>query len=296
MLGPMKRIVLLWALAFGFLPPARCQVNGVTAAMSLAQDELLPDEDMQLKVRIENRSGQDLVLGQDNHWIVFTVTGENNKLIEQLADSAVSNKFTLSSGQMCACTFNLTPYFNFRAPGHYTVTAAFKVPQWNQEIACKPTSFAIVNGIRLGKIPDMQVGVPLPPGASNSVPEGRRYFLEKADLGSGSKLYFQLTDATGGRTLKVFPIGRMLDFSDPEVQLDKFNNLHVLHQTYARTFNYCVINPLGQILDRQTYEYTTTRPKLSFSKGEVSVAGGARQLSTNDIPPSMPPPAVGANH
>jgi len=292
----MKRIAVLWALAFGFLPLARCQVRGVTAEMSLAQDELLPDEDMQLKVRIENRSGQDLVLGQENDWIAFTVTGENNKLVGQLGDSAVSNQFTVSSGQVSTCTFNLTPYFSFRAPGHYKVAATFKVPQWNMEIPCKGANFAIVNGIRLAKMPDFPVGVPVPQGATNTVPEGRRYFLEKADLGSGSKLYFQLTDESGSRTLKVFPIGRMLDFSDPEAQLDRFNNLHVLHQTYAKTFNYCVINPLGQILDRRTYEYTDTRPKLSFFEGSVFVAGGARRESTNDIPPSSRPAAAGTNH
>jgi hypothetical protein len=291
----MKRIAVLWALAFGFLPLARCQVNGVTAELSLAQNELLPDEDMQLKLRVENRSGQELHLGQDDHWISFSVTGENNTVVAQTGESAVSNSFTLSSGQVSTCTFNLTPYFNFRAPGHYSVSATFKVPQWNQAVTCKPTTFTIVNGTRLANIPDVQVGVPLPPDVTNTAPEVRRYFLEKVDLESGSRLYFQLTDGSGARTLRVFPIGRWLSFSAPEVQIDRYSNLHVLHQTYAQTFNYCVINPLGQILDRQTYEYTATRPELTLSNGTVLVVGGSRRPATNDIPPSLPA-AAGTNH
>jgi hypothetical protein len=130
------------------------------------------------------------------------------------------------------------------------------------------------------------VGLPPAPGATNQAPEVRRYFLQKVSLESGLKLYFQLTDATGARTLRAFPIGPMTSFSDPEVQIDKFSNLHVLHQTGAQSFNYSVINALGQLLDRQTYEYTGTRPTLrSDNAGGVMVSGGVRRISSTDIPP-----------
>ena len=117
-------------------------------------------------------------------------------------------------------------------------------------------------------------------------------FLQKVSLASGMKLYFQLTDETGSRTLRAFPIGQMTSFSEPEAQIDRFSNLHVLHQTGARSFNYCVINPLGQILDRQTWVYTDSRPVLrSDAEGGIVVGGGARKFSASDLPPGIQGPA-----
>jgi hypothetical protein len=293
----MKRIAVLWALAFGFLPLARAQDNGVTAVLSLTQKQLLPDEDMDLKVHIENRSGQDIDLGKDADWITFTVTGDNNTLVQQLGETSLAHEFTLRSAEGGTCSFNLTPYFNFRAPGHYTIAATIKIPQWNQKVPCKPVTFSVVNGMRLAKVPDLQVGVPPLPGAPNAAPVVRRYFLQKVDLGdAGLKLYFQLTDSTGAKTLKVFPLGRMNSLSDPQVQIDRQSNLHVLNQTGARAFSYYVVNPEGELLYRQTYEYTSTKPKLATGDwGEVKVEGGLRRVSENDFPAVLEHPGATSN-
>jgi hypothetical protein len=287
----MKRIAVLWAFAFGFLPLAQAQVNGVTAELSLAQKELLAGEDMEVTVRIANRSGQDIFLGKEKDWITFAMTGEKNAAVAPLGEMPVTGEFSLHSAQAGKPKFNLTPYFNFRNPGIYTVSATIKIAQWNRAITCKPVAFNIVNGIRLANIPDLQVGLPLPAGATNTAPEVRKYFLQKVSLASGMKLYFQLTDETGSRTLRTFPIGQMTSFSEPEAQIDRFSNLHVLHQTGARSFNYCVINPLGQILDRQTWEYTDSRPVLrGDAEGGIVVGGGARKFSASDLPPGIQGP------
>jgi hypothetical protein len=288
MLNFMKRIVVLWALAFGFLPFVSAQDNGVTvtATLSLEQNQLLPDEDMDLKVHIENRSGQNVILGTAADWITFTVTGENNSIAPQLGQTSVAHEFTLPSAEAVKCSFNLTPYFNFRAPGHYTITATIKIPQWNQACVCKPVTFTVINGMRLSKVPDLQFGVPPPPGVSNTAPVVRRYFLERVDLGdAGIKLYLRLTDSSGAKTLKALQLGRMISLSDPDVLVDRLSNLHVLNQTGARAFSYYVVNPEGELLYRQTYEYTQTKPKLARGDwGEVKVQGGLRHVSENDFP------------
>jgi hypothetical protein len=70
------------------------------------------------------------------------------------------------------------------------------------------------------------------------------------------------------------------------VLLDKGNDLHVLHQTAAQTFTYCAIDTLGQILQRETYQYTDQRPVLrADGKGGVVVLGGKRVVTDNDLPP-----------
>ena len=219
----------------------------------------MPGEDLQLKVSIANRSGQPLTLGQDDAWIAFVIAGEGNTFVSKLAPMPVRDPFTLLSGQTAARAFNPTPYFSFRHPGRYSIGATIKLA-------------------------NLQIGLPPPPGQTNSRPEIRRYSLLKVSYLNELKLYFRLTDASG-YTLRVFPLARMLSFSEPEAQIDRSNNLHVLFQVGARSFGYWTISPEGRLLVRQTYDYTQTRPKLRVGDdGQVIVAGGVRRIIGSDEP------------
>jgi hypothetical protein len=287
----MKRTVVLGLLLFGCLASARSQDSAVTAELSLEQNQLLPDEKMYLKLTLHNRAGQDLKLGVDSDWITFTVAGEKNDLAPQIGTGHVpiDGEFTLPAGLYGSREFNLTPYFDFRQPGRYTVRASIKIPQWQQVVAVQPATFTVVKGTPLSNLPEMAVGVRLLNAESNQPPEIRKFSLEKSEATAGGKLYVRLTDATGGRTLRLVPVGNFFAFSQPDVKLDRYNNLHVLHQTDAKAFTYCVIDTQGMIVERQTYQYVDRRPALrEGSNGMVDVAGGSRVISANDLPPDQP--------
>lgn len=287
----MKRFAFLLALLTLAAIPARAQFNGVTAEIVLAQDQYLPGEDLQLKVKIYNRSGQPVTFGLDNNWISFDIVGENNFVVAKTGVMPVKGEFTLLSGQSGALKLNPTPYFDFRAPGGYRIGAMVTIAQWKQQIVCKSASFTVANGVPIHGLAELQFGVPPPPGVSNPPPEIRSYSLIKVAYLDQLKLYFRLEDGTG-RTLKVFPLSRMLSFSEPEAQMDRFNNLHVLMQTGARGFTYSIISPDGVLLARQTHEYTLTRPVLrGTDNGQIYVGGGQRVFSESDFPP---PSAVSA--
>jgi hypothetical protein len=232
-------------------------------------------------------------LGTNSDWLTFIVAGDKSP-VQQLRDyhDYTNGETTVPSGQSASRVFNLTPYFDLHQPGRYTVKATLKIPQWQTEITVPPVAFTIVNGIRLANVPDLPpVGVPL---LTNQ--ELRRYFLERSDVKGNSTLYVRLTDATGSHTHRLVPIGPYFSFTRPDVMLDRFNDLHVLHQTGAQTFTYCVVDTLGQILQRQTYQYTDQRPALrADNQGEVLVTGGARVVTAGDLPPPQPaapmPPA-----
>ena len=99
-------------------------------------------------------------------------------------------------------------------------------------------------------------------------------------------LHVRVTDAVEGKIYRVFPVGIFVSSSRPEPQLDKLSNLHLLFQTGARVFNYSVVDPDGQLILRQKYEYTATRPILKPDKeGNIIVAGGIRRPMANDLPP-----------
>jgi hypothetical protein len=288
----MRTFAILLVLLTAASHSTQAQLNGVTAELQIGQGQYLPDEDLQLKVRIVNRSGQPVFLGTDKQWITFDVVGEHEYVVPKLGEMQVMSPFTLLSGQTVSLAFNPTPYFSFRRPGRYRLGAIIKVPQWKQEVACKPVTFTVSEGVALPDLGNMSVGVPPPPGVTNAAPEVRRYSLLKVPYVDQLQLYFRLTDE-GGRTLRVFPLARMVDFGRPEAQIDRANNLHVLLQTGARTFTYVVLDPNGAMLARQSHEYIQTRPTLRLSDdGQVFVGGGRRLLTLSDIPAPTPAPGT----
>jgi hypothetical protein len=280
----MRKFAMALLLLAAAVPCAWAQNNGVTAYLELGQDQYLPDEDVQLKVRIINRSGQPITLGEGNDWISFEVLGEHQTVMSKLGEMPVKGPFTLQSGEAITKEFNPTPYFDFRHPGTYTIGAIIKFPQWNQQVMCKPKVFTLFEGVPLADFGNLSFGVPPPPGVTNAAPVVRHYSLVRVTLMDQMKLYFKLTD-DAGRTLRCFVLGRMVSFGSPNVQMDRDNNAHVLFQTGAKTFDYTVVDPNGAIVARQFHEYTDTRPVMHLTEdGRIFILGGRRLLTMNDIP------------
>src|SRR5262249_17292394 len=131
----------------------------------------------------------------------------------------------------------------------------------------------------------------VPGGAENAgaVPEVRRYTLQQANYLRHLKLYLRITDAADSKVIKVFALGSMISFSAPEPQVDKSSNLHVLWQTGARACAYRVVNPDGEVVVRQTYDYAGSRPRLQVdAEGKIAVAGGVQRITREDVPATSP--------
>ena len=87
----------------------------------------------------------------------------------------------------------------------------------------------------------------------------------------------------------------MVSFSQPEAQLDAVSDLHVLYQSGASSFIYAVINPNGDIVSRDIYDYYNTRPRLKVdAAGNVTVVGGVRRVKPGQLPAVQPPSPVPA--
>jgi hypothetical protein len=123
--------------------------------------------------------------------------------------------------------------------------------------------------------------------ADGGTPEVRKYALQRAMHLKRMQLYFRLTDSAESRIFKVFPLGPLMTFSDPEHLIDRESRLHILFQTGAKSFNYTIVGPDGGLVLRQTHEYTTTRPILKLDReGKVRVWGGIRKPERDDFPPA----------
>jgi hypothetical protein len=271
----------LWLGAL--LISASCLQAQVTVEVTLDQEQFLPGEALPATVRITNRSGQTLDLGAEESWLTFAIESKEEGFVAvKKGEAPVAGEFTLESSKRAIKQVDLAPYFSFSQAGRYSIVATVTIKAWNRQISSQPKSFDIIEGSKLW---EQEVGLPQPSNAADSAPELRRYTLHQANyLQKRLTLYVQITDSSG-KVYKVFPIGPMLSFGQPEPQVDRLSNLHVLYQDGPHSFNYTVVNPDGVVLVRQTYDYTT-RPRLKVdSERNLKVVGGTRHLMPSDVPP-----------
>ncbi len=264
------------------LASVTCALAQVKVEVTLPQEQFLLGEALPVAVRVANRTGQTLRLGAAEDWLTFAVESREGGVVQKIGEPPVVGEFDLKSSEVAIKRVDLAPYFTFNNPGRYAVTATVRVRAVNQEITSAPKSFSVIPGVTLW---EQEAGLPRPPGATNTVPEIRRYILQQANYLKGQlHLYLRVMDAEG-KLSKVFPIGPLVSFSRPEPQVDQFSNLHVLWQTGPYSFSYTVFDPDGEALLRQTYDYIDTRPRLKVGEnGGIFVSGGVRRITANDLP------------
>jgi hypothetical protein len=250
----------------------------VSVEILLDQEQYLKDESLPVKVRITNRSGKALKLGREADWVSFAIENRDGREVPRLSEVPVKEEFSLQSSMVGTRRVDLTPHYDLNAEGQYTVTATVRIPEWNQELVTKPKKFEIVRGTPLWS---QAIGLP---AGNNAAPEVRKYILQQAHL-KRLTLYLRITDDTEGTTHRLLPVGPLVSFSRPEPQVDKDSNLHLLFQTGARSFCYSMLSPKGDLLLKQTHDYTRTRPVLrSNEEGRIYVAGGQRRFAADDVP------------
>ena len=270
----MKKFALLLAT----LIPALSTFAQVEAELVVNQDKFLPAEELSAGVRIVNRSGQTLHLGEDADWVKFTVEKESGGVVHQTKEPPVKGGFDLKSTDRATMRVDLAPCYDLRQRGRYLISATVKIKEWNQTISTKPVAVEIVEGTKLW---EQEVGVPQPSGP----PEMRSYTLQQANyLKDQLRLYLRVADRHG-HVLKMINVGPMISFGQPEQQVDSKSRLHLLYQKSNKRFAYLVVMPDGEIQTQQTFEYTETRPRLQpDDKAGISVNGGERIVSADDIP------------
>lgn len=275
----MKKLAILLGVLLVSAAHLRAQV---TVEVLMDQEQYLPGETIPVAVRVANRSGQTMRLGRDENWLKFSVEAQSGYVVLKKADVPVKGEFTLESAERGTVRFNLQPYFDLTRSGTYSVIATVSIPEWNQQISSEPKSFDVIEGAKLW---EQEFGMPRAPGATNAMPEMRKYALQQANyLRNQLRLYVQITDASG-KISKVTPIGPMLSFGRPDPQVDRVSNLHLLYQNGPHTFNYTVVNPNGDIIVRRTYDFTS-RPHLKADDyGNFEVVGGIRRVTPGDLPP-----------
>ena len=283
--------ILVLALVSVFSAPAQV----ITVQVLLEQDQFLPGESQPVTVRVINNSGQSLHLGEAANWLTFNVeSADNNSVVMKNADPPVVGGFDLGSSEVATKRVDLTPYFALTHAGRYHLVATVRIPEWGSAETSPAKEFDVIDGAQLWS---QDFGLPVPAGVTNQLPVVRKYILEEANyLRKQLRMYVLVSDQSGTRILKVSAIGPMVSFSQPEAQLDRGSNLHVLYQSGAQSFIYSVVNPDGNIALQEIYDYLGTRPRLAVSgDGGIAVQGGVRRPKPGEypvvrLPDELPPP------
>jgi len=278
----MKNIVLILALFMGFVVAATAQVE---VELRLNQEQFLPGEAIPLRVRVVNRSGQDLHFGDEN-WVTFTVEPKDGSIVEELGGHPViAHNFDVAPSKMATTKpINIAPFYKIQNSGRYSVTATVHIDSWSKDYTSKPKFFDVIHG---NKIWEQTFGVPQPTNSSVE-PEVRKYVLQQASLLNRLSLYLKISDESENRVIKVLTIGSMISFSNPQSQTDSRNFLHVLYQEASQKYLHTVINCDGEIILRETYLYSTEAPHFKTNKfGDIAIEGGQKTPSENDIPPAL---------
>src|SRR4029077_4212453 len=104
----------------------------ITVEVTQDQDQFLPGESLPVAVRITNRSGQTLHLGNNDTWLTFSVESRDGVIINRLGNVPVDGEFALDSSKRATKRVDLAPYFNLVTPGRYSITATLNIKEWNQ--------------------------------------------------------------------------------------------------------------------------------------------------------------------
>ncbi len=270
-------ILALVLLAF-FTASAQVDVELV-----MDQEQFLPSESVPVTVRVTNRSGQPLHMGTEANWVTFSVESVDGFIVMKNSEVPVLGGFDLGSSQVATKRVDISPYFELKRQGRYRIIATLRIKDWDAETTSPPKNFDVGSGAKLWS---QDFGVPVPAGVTNRLPEVRKYTLEEANyLRSQLRMYVMVSDQSESRVFKVSAIGPMVSFSQPEVQIDKFSNLHLIYQSGAKSFAYSVVNPSGDIARQEIYDYMDTRPRLGVNDaGDISVIGGVRRVKPGELP------------
>ena len=282
----MKLSISMW---IGLAATTVAAWGQVSAGLHLAQDQVLPGEAIPVSVQVTNFSGQTLRLGRDNFWLQFLLEEKNGPSLPTISNVPVAGPFDLENAMIAIKRVDLAPHYRSLRPGRYVLSAVLRIPDWSSYLELDPVEFDVFSGTVLW---EQVFGVPNSSGKPGR-PEFRRFALQQALHLKKMKLYAVVTDPTSSRFYAVFPLGPMLTFSNPERQIDRESNLHVLWQFGARSFYYCVIDPDGELKLRQTHDYAgPSRPVLGADDmGRILVRGGVRQRALDDLPADDPLPA-----
>ena len=267
----MKTPALLLCLIF-VVGSVHAQIQ---VELKLKRLQYIAYEPVVATLAITNLAGRDIELHDDRgqHWFGFEVSGKESQPIVPAAAGTAEPSLQIESGKTVVRKINLTPIYAVHDPGTYHVRANVYFADLNKFFYSQAKAFQIINARPIWQT---TVGVPEGNPDAGSV---RTYSLLTNRFADHTSLYVRVENKDSGLVYSTYSLGRVIAYDEPQRELDRANQLHVLHCAAPRTWAYSHIGLNGELLKQETFMETKSRPHLQHTaKGEIAVTGGMRDV------------------
>jgi len=260
------RILIVAVMSAAAAAHAQIQVE-----LNFKRVQYIAHEPILATVTIANNSGRDIDLHDDNgqHWFGFEINAGEGRLLAPLKQNAAEPPLHVESGKTVTRKINLTSLYPVQDFGAYHVRANVYFPDLNK-FFYSATKVVQVSDAR--PIWQKTVGVPEGiPGAG----EVRTYSLLSNRFVDHTSLYVRVENRDSGAVYTTYSLGRIIASEDPQAEIDRANQLHVLHCAAPRTWAYSHVGLNGELLAHSTFLETKSRPRLRHTAdGAIAVSGG----------------------
>ena len=253
-----------------FLLVARGEAQ-IQIDLRLKRLQYIAYEPVMATLSITNLAGRDVDLrGADGQpWFGLEVTGSEGQPIAPLATDNTQLPLKIEAAKRVTQKINLTSLYPVHDFGTYHVRAHIYFADLTKFFYSQTKVFEVTDARPIWQ---KTVGIPEgTPGPGSA----RTYSLLTNRFPDHTSLYVRVEDKDSGIVYATYSLGRAIAFDEPQAQLDRANQLHVLHCAAPRSWSYSRVGLNGKLLAHSSFMETKTRPRLFHAAdGTITVAGG----------------------
>jgi hypothetical protein len=268
-----------------FLVGVKAQAQ-IQVDIKFARLQYIAYEPVIATVGITNLAGRDIELSNSDEqaWFGFEISGSEDQPIAASNQQLAQPPLRIEAGKRVTQKINLTPLYAIHDLGVYHARAYIHFPDLNRFFYSPRKAFEITDARPIWQ---KTVGVPNDASAPGNV---RTYSLMTNRFLDHTALYVRVEDRDTGIVYATESLGHIISMDEPQAQLDRENQLHVLHCSAPRSWAYTRIGLNGEVLDHSSFLEAKTRPHLFHAPdGQVFVKGGISQEVVTQ--PTAPHPA-----
>ena len=287
------KYILLVACVFLFAVTGEAQIQ---VDLKFKRLQYIAYEPVVATLAITNLAGRDVDLhdADGQSWFGFELTGSEGQPIPPIATDNTQPPLKIEAGQKVTQRINLTPLYPVQDFGTYHVRAHIYFADLEKFFYSGTRVFEVTDAP-----PIWQQTVGIPDGVA-APGNARTYALLTNRFPDHTSLYVRVQDRDSGTVYATYSLGRTIAFEEPQAEIDRANQLHVLHCAAPRAWSYSRIGLNGELLAHSSFMETKTRPRLVHAaNGDVAVRGGVIEAPAaqtargttpklSDRPPGLP--------
>lgn len=263
--------ILLWLAWAGV---SNAQIN---ATLRFPHETYLASEQVIVTLTVTNLAGRDITLKggvTEESWCLVQVNAMRGEAPSYRSNPPVIPPLFIPAGETISRTIPLHEFFELPSTGQYRAKVSISYGASRTQFVTPAAFFNMDPGHKLWST---TVGVP--EGQENAGTP-RLFSVLSLQRKEGMFLYAKLENQNDGSHYPPYFLGRMLAAVTPQMQIDRDNNLYVLHAASDDTYILSQVDVASGRSGQAVYRSKTPRagrPSLSRQPdGKLAISGGIR--------------------